>query len=190
MINKETLIKVENRDQSKVGYKIPELGGLRRQFEPKEIKEITMDELRKLSYIPGGKVLLSDYLIIHNDEAIEELLGEVAPEYYYTNEEIEHLLLEGTLPELLDCLDFAPQGVLDVVKQKAIKMKLNDIEKREAISEALGFDINNAIKIETEIEKEVGKPESTKKERRVNNTNTTGEKKERRVTESKYKIVK
>ena len=37
----------------KVGYYVPDLG-IRRQFMPKETKEITFEELQKLSYLEGG----------------------------------------------------------------------------------------------------------------------------------------
>lgn len=190
MISKETLIKVANRENTKVGYKIPELGGLRRQFEPNEVKEIPMDELRKLSYLPGGKVLMSNYLIIENQEAIAELLGEVEPEYYYRGNDVERLLLEGSLDELKDCLDFAPQGVLDEIKMKAIKMQLNDMSKREAIQQALDFDIDGAIRIEKTIEEEVKEKAPVKKRRVVENAVEEDDKPKRRTTAPKYKIVR
>ena len=44
-----------------------------------ETKEIPMEELRKLSYQPGGLYILENCLVIDNDEAIEELLHGVEP---------------------------------------------------------------------------------------------------------------
>jgi len=63
-MEKTTLIKVLNRDNGSVVYSIPEMNGLRRVYQSGEIKEITFEELEKLSYIPGGMELLEDSLVI------------------------------------------------------------------------------------------------------------------------------
>ena len=151
MIEKDTLIKVKNRDNGTVGYTIPELGNLHRSFSKGETKEITMDELRKLSYISGGKVLLQNYLIVQNQDALKELLSDdVEPEYYYGEEEIKKLLLTGSNDQLLDCLEFAPEGVIGLVKDLAVSLKINDISKRNIILEKTGFNVTNAIAINEE----------------------------------------
>ena len=151
MIEKDTLIKVKNRDSGTVGYTIPELGNLHRSFSKGETKEITMDELRKLSYISGGKLLLQDYLIVQNQDALKELLSDdVEPEYYYGEEEIKKLLLTGSNDQLLDCLEFAPEGVIGLVKDLAVSLKINDISKRNIILEKTGFNVTNAIAINEE----------------------------------------
>lgn len=151
MIEKDTLIKVKNRDNGTVGYTIPELGNLHRSFSKGETKEITMDELRKLSYISGGKILLQNYLIVQNQDALRELLSDdVEPEYYYGEEEIKKLLLTGSNDQLLDCLEFAPEGVIGLVKDLAVSLKINDISKRNIILEKTGFNVTNAITINEE----------------------------------------
>ena len=66
-MEKTTLIKVLNRDNGSVVYSIPEMNGLRRVYQSGEIKEITFEELEKLSYIPGGMELLEDSLVILNN---------------------------------------------------------------------------------------------------------------------------
>jgi len=63
-MEKNTPIKVLNRDNCSVIYSIPEMNGLRRVFQAGEVKEVTFEELEKLSYIPGGSVLLKDSLVI------------------------------------------------------------------------------------------------------------------------------
>ena len=151
MIEKDTLIKVKNRDSGTVGYTIPELGNLHRSFSKGETKEIPMDELRKLSYISGGKILLQNYLIVQNQDALKELLSDdVEPEYYYGEEEIKKLLLTGSNDQLLDCLEFAPEGVIGLVKDLAVSLKINDISKRNIILEKTGFNVTNAIAINEE----------------------------------------
>ena len=165
MIEKDTLIKVKNRDNGTVGYTIPELGNLHRSFSKGETKEITMDELRKLSYISGGKLLLQDYLIVQNQDALRELLSDdVEPEYYYGEEEIKKLLLTGSNDQLLDCLEFAPEGVIGLVKDLAVSLKINDISKRNIILEKTGFNVTNAIAINEETIEDEG--EEAKSSRR------------------------
>jgi hypothetical protein len=142
----ETTVKVMNRGKATVIYKVPEMG-IRRVFQPNETKEIGEKELRQLSYLPGGRNILTDSLIIKDQDMVDEILGDVEPEYYYTTKELKELLLEGTLDELLDCLDFAPKGVLDNLKDICVELQINDLSKRKAIEEGLHFNINKAIEI-------------------------------------------
>lgn len=187
MLEKDTLIKVVNRDNGTVGYTIPDLNNLHRNFQPEEEKEVTMEELRKLSYLPGGEAILRDCLVIKNEEAIKELLNKVEPEYYYTEEEIKNLLLRGTLDQFMDCLDFAPIGVIDLIKDLAVKMNINDIRKREAIFEKTGFNVDSAIRINAETAE---KEKIVEKSRRVAVENNTEEKKNvRRTSVPQYKVV-
>jgi hypothetical protein len=53
-MDRSTLIKVLIRDNGAVIYSIPEMNGLRRVFQAGETKQVTFEELEKLSYIPGG----------------------------------------------------------------------------------------------------------------------------------------
>ena len=164
MLDKTTIIKVKNRDNGTVGYVVPDLGNLHRSFQPHEEKEITMEELRKLSYLPGGDIILRDYLIIENEEAVSELLGEVEPEYNYTEAEVEYLLEKGTLDQLKDALDFAPSGVIDLIKDIAVKTELNDINKRDVIFNKTGFNVTNAVNFNKE---NAGINETTTQSRRA-----------------------
>lgn len=169
MIEKNTLIKVTNRDNGSVSYSIPDLGNLKRRFMAGETKEVTMEELRKLSYLPGGEAILRKYLLIHNEEAVQELLSEVEPEYYYTKKEITEVLEKGSLDELKDLLDFAPEGTINIAKSVAVETELNDVKKRDAILESTGFDVTNAISVNKETSEEM---EEEKKERRVKTAET------------------
>ena len=54
-MDKDTLVKVRNRDSGAVLYSIPEMNGLLRTFQPKEVKEVPFEELKKLSYPRIGK---------------------------------------------------------------------------------------------------------------------------------------
>ena len=191
MLNKNTLIKVKNRDNGTVGYTIPDLG-IRRTFAPGESKEITLEELQKLHYISGGDFIIENCLLINNKEAIKNIFQEktVEPEYFYTEEDIKDLLLNQSLDALLDCLDFAPKGVIDLVKDMAVKLEINDIAKRTAIFEKTGFNVNKAV----EINKETSAPDAAEKtaKRRVviptTENETTQGAPQRRVPAGKYSI--
>jgi len=148
MVDKDKIIKVTNRDKGSVGYIIPDLGNLNRQFQPGETKDLTFEELQKLSWIPGGMYMLQNCLVLDDAAAVEELLGEVEPEYYYVEKNVKYLLQYGTLDEFLDCLDFAPAGVLDMIKDLAVELPLNDVQKREVIRDKLGFDVDFAVEME------------------------------------------
>ena len=165
MIAKDKEIQVTNRDRGSVGYEIPDLGNLNRQFQAGETKTLTFEELEKLSWIPGGDYLLKNCLMIDDPEAVEALLNHVEPEYYYTEKELIKLMTTGSLNQFLDCLDFAPQGVLDMVKDLAIRLPLNDVAKREAILEKLGFDVTNALRIKEETEDDKKEQEQGSKRR-------------------------
>lgn len=168
-MDKTMTVKVLNRDNGTVTYSIPEMNGLRRVFASGEIKEVTLEELEKLSYIPGGLALLQDSLVImNNPKVIEHILGHVEPEYSYTGDDVIRLLTTGSLDEFLDCLDFAPAGVIDLIKSLAVEMPLNDVAKREAILNKTGFNVDNAIRIKKEAAEPV-KQEATH-QRRVKKT--------------------
>lgn len=148
MINKDKMIKVVNKFNGTVGYTIPEMN-LHRNFYAKENKEISFEELERLSFVPGGDVILKDYLEITDEEAIMALFNQKPePEYHYSEDDVKKLLTVGTLDQFLDCLDFAPDVIKDMIKDLAIKLPLNDMNKRQAIKEKLGFDVTRAIEIQ------------------------------------------
>ena len=62
MLLDDVIIEVTNRDNGSVGYSIEDLNNLHRNFMPNETKKITMGELRKLAYTPGGQYLLNNCL--------------------------------------------------------------------------------------------------------------------------------
>ena len=192
MIDEKKIVRVTNRDNGHVGYRIPDMNNLVRDFSANETKNITVEELKKLAYISGGPTLIRDYLVIEDPEVVEEILGNVEPEYYYNEEAVKKLLLNGSLDELKDCIEFAPKGTVDLVKQLAVELPVNDITKRKAILDMTGFNVDAAIMINEETKDEV---EDTRRVRRVSEpvkeeVKSTG----RRtavptVSESKYKIL-
>lgn len=171
MTNK-TRIKVKNRNHGTVGYSIPDLN-LRRDFQPGEVKEVTFEELFKLANTPGGDYIIQNYLIIYNEEAIDAIFNaEVEPEYYYTETEIIDLMKNGTTDEFEDCLNFAPVGVLELIKDLSVKLPLNDVAKRSLMLKKLSFDVAGAIELaQTDDAQETTKPQRKAKPK----TKTEGE---------------
>lgn len=146
MLNNSDKVRVENRGNAIVGYGVPEMN-IRRRFSAGEVKEIPMVELRQAVQAPGTKRTIINNLIIHDKSAVEELLPDVEPEYFYTIKDVDFLLERGTLDQLKDALDFAPKGVIDLIKDRAVKNELNDVRKRDAILEATNFNVTGAIEI-------------------------------------------
>lgn len=189
-MNKNAKIKVKNRSASSLSYIIPDMNNFRRRFAAGETKEIPFEEVQKLTYMPGGDYMLQHYLVIENIEARDEILGSVELEYDYTDKEVKNLLVNGSIDQLLDCLDFAPLGVIDLVKKIATEIELNDIKKREVIFKKTGYNINNAIAVNKETDETVEdkKPESRRvsAENAVTSAPTTAS--QRRV--SNYTVTK
>lgn len=184
-MNENTICHVTNRSNSTVAYKNE--AGIQRIFMPSETKKIPYEELEKLSLTRGGMNIIQKYLLIKNTEAIKSLEIHVEPEYNMTETDVTKMLLEGSLDQLLDCLDFAPEGVIQLVKTIAVKIRLNDVSKREAIKEKTGFDISAAIaNIDAEKAAEKENAVEPTKQRRVQ---VEEEKPAGRRTIPNYKVV-
>ena len=146
-MNKSTLIRVTNRNNGTVGYSIPEMNNLRRQFAPGVTKEITFEELQNLYFLKGGRAILDNYLIIEDPEAVKALQMQVEPEYFYNDNQIKNVMVNGSLDAFLDMLDFSNNGVKESIKTLAVNLPLNDVAKRQAILDKMGFDVTKAIEV-------------------------------------------
>ena len=62
-----------------------------------------------------------------------------------SEEQIAELILSGSQDAFLDCLDYAPVGVIDLLKKYAVSLPMTDINKREALKQKTGFDVDKAI---------------------------------------------
>ena len=144
MSAKDKLYAVKNRSASMVVYKIPE-DGIRREFAPGESKRIKYAELEKLSYQAGGRALMTNFLQIVDENVTDNLNIHTEAEYYMSEEQILELIKEGSLDAFLDALDFAPEGVIDLIKKYAVSLPLNDMAKREALKKKTGFDTTAAV---------------------------------------------
>ena len=191
MLNNTDKVRVENRANAIVCYRVPESKIIRR-FVAGEVKEIEMGELRQAIQIPGTFRLIESNLIIHNKEAVDELLPNAEPEYFYDKNDVDFLLEQGTLDQLKDALDFAPDGVIELIKERAVKGELNDMRKREAILDATNFNVTKAIDIRRQA-MEDSIPAETKTRRAAPIGESVESKTEgpvRRTAAPKYTVVK
>ena len=143
------MYRVKNRGASTVVYKIPE-DGIRREFKPGQTLSISSEELEKLTYQPGGTLILSQFLQILDLEGIQKANIRTEPEYHMGEAEIAALIKSGSLDAFLDALDFAPIGVIDLIKKMSIDIPMVDIQKRKALKEKTGFDVEAALKHQEE----------------------------------------
>ena len=184
----EKMVVVRNRNVGGTGYALE--NGFHRQFEHNEIKTIPLEELRQLSYAPGGEYILKHLLVIEDKSALEYLNLQVEPEYFYSDEDIKKLLLEGTLDQLEDTLNFAPDGVIESLKKIAVDLEVPDMRKREMISKKTGFDINGAINLRhllSNESEEAGTNEEAPKRKAAPITSTPQQKAD--APARKYKVV-
>ena len=144
MATKKYYYNVKNRSATTVLYKIPE-DNIRRRFTPGETKRISYDELLKLSYQPGGREMMANFLQIQSEGVPKSLGMRPQPEYYMSEAQVIDLLKKGSLDAFLDCLDFAPEGVIDLIKRFAVSLPLTDYDKRVALKTKTGFDTDAAI---------------------------------------------
>lgn len=140
---------VKNRSSSMVVYSIPEMN-IRREFAPSETKRVSFEELEKLTYQPGGRALLANFLQFVEPATVlaaatSDLGIHTEPEYNMSEEDIKKMLLSGSVDQLLDALDFAPVGVIDLIKSYAVSLPVKDYDKREAIKSKTGFDVSKAL---------------------------------------------
>lgn len=139
------MYKVKNRSAGRVGYDLPEIG-VRREFSPGETKTISYEELEKLTFRSGGRVLIQNYLQIQDVQATKNLNIHTEPEYFYSEEQIIDIMTKDSLDRFLDMLDFADRGVIDLVKKYAVELPMNDYSKMRALKEKTGFDAEAAIR--------------------------------------------
>lgn len=168
MITQETMYNVKNRSSSMVVYRIPETN-LRREFAPGETKRIPFGELEKLTYQSGGRELLENFLQILEEEVTTNLNVHRELEYDMSEAQVRDLLLTGSLDAFLDALDFAPIGVIDLIKSMAVTLPLTNLQKRKALKDKTGFDVDKALMHieEEQLEENAGKAAPAPAERRV-----------------------
>ena len=140
-----TMYRVKNRGASTVVYKIADKG-IRREFQPGQVMQISSEELEELTFQPGGALILSQFLQIMDLDGIKATGIKTEPEYHMSEADVAKLITSGSLDAFLDALDFAPISVIDLIKKLAISIPMVDIQKRKALKEKTGFDVEAALK--------------------------------------------
>lgn len=159
-----TYVEVMNRNNGTTGYTLND--GRHESFQAGETRKISLNDLEELSYIPGGQYMLENYLIIKDQSALDFLQINTEPEYFYTEAEISKILLSSdpeSLDQLEDCLNFAPAGVIEIVKDIAVKKQIPDVRKRKLITKMTGFSIDNAIMVNEILNDETPEEETAPK---------------------------
>ena len=187
------LISVRNRNCGETGYVIPDRN-INRSWQPNEIKKIPFEELRAFSYMPGGLYCLNNLLVVEDQTALDALNMDVEPEYFYTEADIKRILLQGTIDEFADFLDFAPEGAIGLAKEIAVKEEIPDVRKRDMLYEKTGLNINNAIMVNKVMAEEEDAEKDAPKQRRVQKKEEPAaapkEEAPKRRTTPNYKVVK
>ena len=175
-------MKVRNRSTSIVSYSVPDLN-VKREFSAGEIKEIPQQELEILLQQPGGRVILTEYLQVSKEDIVCLDVIQPEQEYFYSDEDVKNIMRNGSLDEFLDMLDFAPEGVMDMIKTYAVQLPLTDLYKVNALREKTGFDSSKALENSMDENGELQVADAPK--RRVV---TEADKPARRVA-NEYKII-
>ena len=180
MAKKTYYYNVKNRSAGAVLYTIPE-DNIRRRFAPGETKRISYEELLHLSYQAGGREIMANFLQIQSEGVPKSLGIKTEPEYYMNENNVIDLLKNGSLNEFLDCLDYAPEGVIELIKKFAVQLPLDDYKKRQALKNKTGFDTDAAV-ANSGLEPD---PKEEEKIKQATEEPVSG----RRTVATKYKVV-
>lgn len=142
----DDLVQITNMMDFPAGY-VVDLTGVRRVLPPHASFRVKAGELRELSYQLGGIDILQNYIRVCNRSLALEFGIDVNDqvEYNWTEADVDRCLLNDDIDVLLDALDFAPDGIKQLIVDRAIKLEIPDVNKRQAIKDAMGTDITSAI---------------------------------------------
>ena len=154
-------MKVYNRSDSNVTYNLQELS-TRRVFALGECKELDAKELEALWQMDGGMIIIKDYLVVDDPDWVAAHWPDAPIEYFWKDADVKKCLLQDSLDLFQETLEYAPQGVIDLIKMYAWQLPISDLNKIEAIRLATGFDTLAAIDV---MSASKTRPEPQKKER-------------------------
>ena len=172
MIADDVMVTVQNLTDSKVAYIVPESNVLR-EFTGQQIRQIAAGELRSLYSTVGGKTLIEHYLGVKEKELASEFNisdDSFNHEYNWSMKDVDTVLKYGSLDALKDALDFAPRGIIELIVDRAVALKIPDNNKLTAIEEATGKNVATMIRLDTELAEDKQNDEKPKG-RRVNSDN-------------------
>ena len=146
-------MKVINRSDGNVVYSLPELN-IRRVFVPGESKDLSEQELNALWQIDGGASLRRNELMVQDEEWVNKTMPSAPIEYFWLIDDVDKCILEDSLELFKETLEYAPSGVIDLIKARAWQLPMTDLNKMEALKQKTGFDTLKAIEV-------MKKPEGT-----------------------------
>lgn len=167
----DTLVSIRNMVNHKVVYVLPDWNR-KVVFEPFQERKIPAGELRALHYTTGGYNLLHNYLCVENADLKAEFeIPKDQIEYDWKLNDIKYLLLNNNslIESLQDALDFAPEGIREMIIDYAVIWKIPDSNKRKVISQMTGIDIDKQIEFSELVDDDAVK-DTTPSQRRVKNT--------------------
>ena len=88
-------------------------------------------------------------------------IGNIETERGLNQDEIKYLLYEAEDNALLDCLDYAPVGVLELIKEFSLEKMPNTTAKIKAINQKLNINLNKIIEMMRDDDDDVGKQSTT-----------------------------
>nr|DAF55227.1 MAG TPA: hypothetical protein [Siphoviridae sp. ctZHD14] len=190
LIDNAEIVPVKNLMSYQVGYKT--LNGVSRHFAPHQVINITAGELRELTYERGGLILLQNYLQVGNQKLAQEFgISSDMIEYNWTEKDVIDALTTSDIDILLDALDFAPDGIVEELKNKAIELEIADNNRIMAINKRLGVDISQIIKNKHVYDKttDTDKAEQPKQRRSTTAKTTTTRRRTTKKVETEKKEV-
>ena len=166
-INDDAKIRIRNLCDHIVCYSITD--GARRELAPNQSIVVTAGELRQLNSEYGGSILLRNFIQVENEKLAVEfgVNPEENPEYLWSREDVDRVLLEEPIEVLEDALDFAPTGIVDLIVSRAVAIELPDNRKREAIANSTGRDISAMIRNAKLVSNETTTSNKPRRQRRV-----------------------
>ena len=132
--------------------------------------------------------ILTNFLQIQDAEAISKMGMRVEPEYHMSEADVAALITSGSIDAFLDALDFAPKGVIELIKKLSVSIPMVDMNKRKALKAKTGFDVEAALKHIEEEKEDAGQNtilKQTATERRVQPEVSAG----RRTAAPKYNVI-
>lgn len=145
-VKDDDIIEITNLLDCTCGY-IVDLTGVHRILPPHASFKVKASELRELFYQRGGQELLHDYIRVGNKALAQEFGVDVdnTPEYNWGRKDVIDALNNPNIDILLDALDFAPDGIKQLIADVAVEIEVADVNKRKAISDKLGIDVDAMI---------------------------------------------
>lgn len=180
----EDKVMVQNLTANKVVYH-DDNGGIGRRyvFNPGQIIPMEREVIERMQYDEGGSVMLREYLSVKDDE-MREIIGvpEDEVEYDFTEQDVINLLNNKDVDGIADALDFGPQGIKDLIVDKAVSLPITDRDIMAVISEATGKDIEAMIKNIEIINSDKDSEDNTPKQRRKSQSAAEEPKQRRKST--------